>query len=161
MRWMIPLFAFALLTTAASDALAGGENCDHSKAKAAQAAHAQKSSVAERARHGWLGLDLEKNAQGAKVVARVEPGSPAAAAGFRQGDVLVAFQGIRLTEANHDALKKAKSTMKVGKTVAYTVARAGSEHDLSATLAPVPEAVLARWEAEAAKEAESQVARRN
>lgn len=161
MRWMIPFFAFALFTTVASDALAGGENCDHSKAKAAKAAHAHKAGIAERAAHGWIGLELEKNAQGAKAVARVEPGSPAAAAGFRQGDVLVAFQGIRLTEANHDSLKKAKSTVKMGKTVTYTVARNGSELDLSATLAPVPEAVLARWEAEAAKDAESQVASKN
>ena len=46
-----------------------------------------------------------------------------------------------------------KAGIGVGSQVTYTVARAGSEQRLSATLAPVPEQVLAQWMAEHEKAA--------
>jgi S1-C subfamily serine protease len=59
--------------------------------------------------------------------------------------VLVAYNGVALTDANKEAVKKAKAGCSVGTKVAYTVRRDGAERTLSATLAPVPDAVLAEW----------------
>jgi S1-C subfamily serine protease len=123
-------------------ASAGGEKC----AKEAKA-HAAHAAVAEKAKHGWLGLELDKSASG-YVVTGVAANSPAAEAGFQKGDVLVAFNGIALTDANKDALKKAKAGITVGSRVTYTVSRAGAQRQVTAKLAEVPKEVLARWEKE-------------
>lgn len=140
---MVTTLAIALFLSLSSMAAAGGENCD----KAAKAKTA-KAAVAEKAKHGWLGLNVEKNASGAYVVTDITDGSPAETAGFQKGDVLVAFNGIALTDANKEALKKAKMQNAVGRQVRYTVSRGGSERQIAATLAEVPKGVLAQWEKE-------------
>lgn len=150
MKAKISLVLLALLLALSSAALAGGEKC------AKDAAHKEKA--AKMSAHGWLGLKTDKDADGAWRVSSVAAGSPAAKAGFRAGDVLVAYNGIALNEANMDAVKKAKADCAVGKTVAYTVRRDGAERTLSATLAPVPESVLAEWMKE---EEKAQVAKKD
>ena len=154
MKAKISLVLLALLLALSSAALAGGEKCAHD-AKA-QAAHKEKA--ANMAAHGWLGIKTDKDADGAWRVSSVAAGSPAAKAGFRTGDVLVAYNGIALNEDNMDAVKKAKADCAVGKTVAYTIRRDGAEKTLSATLAPVPESVLAEWMKE---EEKAQVAKKD
>jgi C-terminal processing protease CtpA/Prc len=140
MKRNVSLLALALALVLSSTAFAGGENCAHeAKAKA----HAAKK--AELAAKGWLGFKTEKDASGAYRVTSVAPGSPAAEAGFRAGDVLVTLNGIALTEANMPAVKKAKSGLGVGKQITYTIRRDGAESTLTATLAPVPDEVLAEW----------------
>lgn len=114
-----------------------GESCEHG---------AKATKTAQRAAHGWLGVETEKAESGYAIV-KVHADSPAAEAGFQPGDVLVAMNGIRLSEDNHKALKKAKSRLGVGSEVEYTVRRSSGERTLTATLAPVPDAVLAEWEA--------------
>lgn len=141
MKKMVSLLALALMVTLAPAVFAGGEKCAHE--------HAAKK--AKMAAHGWLGLDTEKTADGAYAVKAVDPGSPAAQAGFRAGDVLVAFNGIPLTDK--EKVKAAKANVAVGSQVTYTVARNGARQQLTATLAPVPEEVLAKWMAEEEKEA--------
>ncbi|HEY7213584.1 MAG TPA: PDZ domain-containing protein [Thermoanaerobaculia bacterium] len=150
MKAKISLVLLALLLALSSAALAGGEKC------AKDAAHKEKA--AKMAAHGWLGLKTDKDADGAWRVSSVAAGSPAAKAGFRAGDVLVAYNGIALNEANMDAVKRAKADCAVGKTVAYTIRRDGAEKTLSATLAPVPESVLAEWMKE---EEKAQVAKKD
>jgi S1-C subfamily serine protease len=150
MKAKISLVLLALLLALSSAALAGGEKC------AKDAAHKEKA--AKMAAHGWLGIKTDKDADGAWRVSSVAAGSPAAKAGFRAGDVLVAYNGIALTEDNMDAVKKAKADCAVGKTVAYTIRRDGAEKTLSATLAPVPESVLAEWMKE---EEKAQVAKKD
>lgn len=145
MNRKVSTLAFALILTTASLVSAGGEKCAK-EAKDAKA-HAAHASVAEKAKHGWLGLELDKSASG-YVVKGVTAGSPAAEAGFQKGDVLVAFNGIALNDANKDALKKAKSGVTVGSRVTYTVSRAGAQRQVTATLAKVPPEVLAQWEKE-------------
>lgn len=142
MTRMVTTLSLALFLALSSMAAAGGENCD----KAAHAAKA-KTAMHEKAKHGWLGLDVEKSASGYEVT-KVAAGSPAEKAGFQKGDVLVAFNGIALTDANKDALKKAKMQNAVGRQVTYTISRGGSERQIAATLAKVPEEVLAEWEKE-------------
>lgn len=136
-RW---LFCFALLLGLAATSFAG----DHRKCDMSAEDCLAKMATHLEAR-GWLGIDTEKNDHGAYVVAAVEPGSPAAAAGFRTGDVLVAMNGADLYADDKTELKKAKKALAVGSHVAYVVKRDGAEQKLTATLAPVPETVLARW----------------
>ena len=147
------LLALALTLALAPAAFAGGAKCAHD-AKAA----AHNNKKAELAAKGWLGLKTEKDASGAYRVSSVAPGSPAAQAGFRSGDVLVAYNGVALTDANKDAVKKAKAGCAVGTKVAYTVRRGNAEQTLTATLAPVPDEVLAEWMKE--EEARTHVAQK-
>jgi S1-C subfamily serine protease len=144
MTRMVMTLSFALFLALSSMAAAGGENCD--KANTSKNAKA-KTAMHEKAKHGWLGLDVEKGASG-YVVNKVAAGSPAEQAGFQKGDVLVAFNGIAMTDENKEALKKAKMQTAVGKQVTYTISRAGSERQIAAILGKVPEEVLAEWEKE-------------
>ena len=155
MKRIIPLLVLAFVLILSTAAFAGGEKCARD-AKAASAHHDRK---AELAAHGWLGLKTAKEDSGGYRVTAVTEGSPAAQAGFRTGDVLLALNGVALTDANHEAVHKAKGECAVGKQVAYKVRRDGAEKTITATLAPVPDAVLAEWMAEDAKS--DQVAQRS
>ena len=92
--------------------------------------------------HGWVGLEYDK---GALIVKRAVPGSPAEAAGFQSGDVLVALNGLRFDdEKTKEARAADKKTMAPGKNVTYTISRGGYEKKLTVTLAEVPNEVLAQ-----------------
>jgi predicted metalloprotease with PDZ domain len=91
-------------------------------------------------KRGWVGLELEN-----MIVTKVIPGSPAEAARFKVGDRLVAFNGIEMTEANEKALKEAQKSMRPGKQVTYRVERHGSMRELTVTLAPLREDIMALW----------------
>lgn len=94
---------------------------------------------------GWLGVDTEQLESGRWQVTSVYPDSPAAAAGFKPGDVLVAMNGIEMSDENKDALKKAKHGLGPGSDVTYVVKRQGGKVTLPATLGSVPPAVVAEW----------------
>lgn len=141
----VSLLVLALTLALSSSAFAGGANCATKQTASAHDSSHNKDKAAQLAAKGWIGFKTEKNAAGGYRVTSVEAGSPAEQAGFRTGDVLVALNGIALTDANKDAVKKVKANLGVGKSVSYTVRRANAEQTLTATLAPVPEAVLAQW----------------
>ena len=90
---------------------------------------------------GWTGLELDKSEVGVVKVKAVTPDSPAAAAGFQIGDVLMTLNGVKMTDKA--AMKKAKGSWKAGQSVTYTVQRAGAEQTLAVTLAKAPENVYA------------------
>jgi S1-C subfamily serine protease len=142
-KWTAAILATTLALGTGGAALAGGGA--HGKCSEGTSEAALAERVAKMKAHGYLGLETEKNASGAYVVKAVAPGSPAAQADFRAGDVLVAFNGVVLTDANKEAVKKAKAANAPGKQVRYTVRRDGAERQLTATLAPVPREVLAQW----------------
>jgi S1-C subfamily serine protease len=150
----------ALAALVSSLASAGGAACEAAaKAEAEKVAKAEskhkceattQACLDEMAAHfrgrGWVGVELEIDEEtGAMTVTRVEPHSPAADAGFKEGDKLVALNGVRLDDGNKEKMIAAKEKMTVGATVTYTVERAGRSADLSVTLAQIPEAVLAGW----------------
>jgi C-terminal processing protease CtpA/Prc len=144
MKQAVSLLVLSSILSMAPAAFAGGgKECSHE----GKAAHSAK--VAEMKSHGYLGIETKKDeANGTWSVAKVAAGSPAEQAGFRAGDVLVSLNGVALRADNKEAVKKAKAGLGVGKQVTYTVARNGQSQNLTATLAPVPEAVLAQWIAE-------------
>jgi predicted metalloprotease with PDZ domain len=93
---------------------------------------------------GWVGLELD-DAGGLEnmVVTRVVPGSPAEAAGFHEGDRLVALNGIEFRQANIAKLKALRDDHTPGKQVTYRVQRRGSVRELWVTLAAMPDAIIA------------------
>lgn len=146
MKPTVTLLALALVVGLVTAAFAGGG----SECKT----DAEQAHKAKLAAKGWLGIDTEKDeATGAYRVTQVAPGSPAEQAGFQAGDVLVAFNGIPVKDK--ERIKAAKASIGVGSQVTWTVARAGAEQKLAATLAPVPEQVLAQWLADEEKAAQA------
>ena len=140
MKRAISAAAALLLVVAAIPAMAGDhKQCD-------QPAEACLKAYSESLQgRGWVGIEMDTNADGTTQIVRVVPDSPAAAAGFEAGDVLASFNGVAYKEENKQALKEATKTMTPGKTVTYTVVRNGSQQDLKVELGTIPETVMAQW----------------
>ncbi len=94
---------------------------------------------------GWLGIETDKNEKGIVTIKAVVADSPAVAAGFQPGDVLLAINGVELKDANKEAIMKAKKSLVPGSQASYTVLRQGAKKTLSATLVAPPRTVLAQW----------------
>jgi C-terminal processing protease CtpA/Prc len=134
MKRTASLLAAALLLAGVSGVVAGSKaKCDGDPAEC-------KAKIkAELAAKGWLGVEMDKNDDGKVTVTRVLPDSPAAAAGFEKGDVLVAVGGVSYHAKDDDAKKKLqKAWGGPGSDVTFTVKRAGAKKDLNATLGTVP-----------------------
>src|SRR2546425_910667 len=71
------------------------------------------------------------------VVARVYPGSPAAAAGLVQNDVIVAFDGTAIEDYHH--LQRLSADAEVGKTITLGVVRSRERRTLELRIAEAPE----------------------
>ncbi|WP_448203310.1 DegQ family serine endoprotease [Azospirillum sp. sgz302134] len=96
---------------------------------------------------GWLGVKIQEvspdiadtvglsQPKGA-LVAEVTPGSPAAKAGLRQGDVILAYGG-KPVDTLRDLTRRVAET-KAGDKVDMTVMRQGKETTVSANIAPLP-----------------------
>jgi S1-C subfamily serine protease len=110
-----------------------------------QAGDCAKGMAEKYASAGWLGIDTDKSDKGVVTVKAVTGGSPAEAAGFETGDVLVAINGVEISEANKEALKAAKKTLVAGGEGRYTVLRHGAKKTLTAKLVAPPRSVMAQW----------------
>lgn len=124
-----------LVATVVASLLAGAEGCPTPTDDCVRA------MVAKLRSEGWLGIETEA-ADGANVVVAVAPRSPAEAAGFAVGDVLMAVDGVDL--ADHDVRSPSGPRPRPGVEVAYTVARAGARVTLRARLAATPRDLIAR-----------------
>ena len=144
----------ALSVLLAAPALAGKEQED---AKKKAAMHTKKvctedlqtcvdNMVAKLEKKGWVGIEMDTDeATGGWVLTKVEPDSPALAAGLRKGDVLVAVNGVPYGTEDKQAWKKVKSSMTIGNTITYTVLRDGQKMKAEVTLERIPDDVMAKW----------------
>ncbi|OGF08776.1 MAG: hypothetical protein A2W00_13490 [Candidatus Eisenbacteria bacterium RBG_16_71_46] len=132
LSWL--LAAAVVLVTAVPVVAGEGEKCTASAQECLDHMGAYKQK-------GWMGIEMDKNAQGALVVSRVVEGSPAAKAGIKAGDVLVSRNGIKL--ADSEAIKQDKDSWKVGAQVSYIVLRDKAEKTVKVTLGEMPENVFA------------------
>jgi C-terminal processing protease CtpA/Prc len=138
------LLVLLLAAVVAAPSLAGGK-CT---ADTQTCLNKMASTIKQR---GWVGVELDHNDHGRYVVTFVEQDSPAMEAGMQEGDVLVALNGIEINDQNQEKLAAAKKAMRVGKSVTYTIERAGCCHkaggvkEVNVTLAEIPEPVLAKW----------------
>lgn len=102
---------------------------------------------------GWLGVEIQtmtpelaasegiKDAKGA-IVASIVPDSPAAKAGFAQGDVVVAMDG-KAVEDSRD-LSRRVASVPAGATASFTVLHDGNHETLNAEIAPRKEQQVAQ-----------------
>src|SRR5262245_1188815 len=87
--------------------------------------------------HPYLGILVGDNASGSGAqVGTVQPDSPAAESGLREGDVIVAVNGQEVTDASE--LTAAISAHEPGDTLRFTVERDGSKVELEAKLGTRP-----------------------
>lgn len=139
----IRLLVISLAVLALVPAMTAGEKTGRCTAGTQECLDAMVNHYKNR---GWVGLELEnKDGLDKIIVIRVVPGSPAEAAGFREGDRLVALNDIKFVEANASALKDVQADLTPGKQVVYRVERKGGIRELWVTLAAVPDDVMGRW----------------
>ncbi len=111
---------------------------------------------------GWLGVviqdvtrDLAKSFDMSKpygaLVAQVLPGSPAAKAGLRAGDVIVEYDGTEIGTSS--ALPPLVGRTRVGEKARLAVIRDGKHRALSVTIGELPEQVASTGEDSAAPKA--------
>jgi serine protease Do len=92
---------------------------------------------------GWLGVQIQDftpelassmgmNDQQGAMVASVVDGSPAARAGFEQGDVVIALNGTEITDSK--VLTRQVASIHAGDQASFTVLRNGARHTLTATI---------------------------
>jgi serine protease Do len=103
-----------------------------------------------RVTRGWIGVAMQPltselaqalglpDTRGA-VVARVYPGSPAAAAGLQQHDVIVTFETTPVDDYHH--LQRLSADAEVGKAVAVGVVRSRERRTVQLTIAEAPDRV--------------------
>jgi putative serine protease PepD len=85
--------------------------------------------------HAYLGISIDSTAPTARV-AEVKPSTPAAKAGLKAGDVIVAVDDTSI--AAGDDLTRAIDAHKPGDTVTLKYRRGGSEHSVDVTLGTRP-----------------------
>lgn len=137
-RWLVPVLV-AVVVVAAMPAAAGEGHCKGS------ADDCLKKMATKMENKAWLGVELDANEHGYYTVTRVVAGSPAEAAGFEAGDVMLAVNGVKWNKENKDAVSKASHELKPGSTADYVVKRSGDKVKLTATLDRVPREVMAQW----------------
>ena len=143
------LVLLTCLLTGFSMMVMAGEGYEVKKMSAAEIGEALPELIAKFKNKGWMGVELKQldDMEGTyfSAIKRVVPDSPAQAAGFQEGDILVAINDVVLKEENKEALHGIKKEMKIGANVTYTVKREGSKKQVAVTLAQAPDEVIAQW----------------
>ncbi len=80
---------------------------------------------------GQLGIVVQRDARGV-LVTRVQPGSPADRAGIKNGDIVTAFNGVGVNDAN--TFRNQVAATMPGTPVILTILRDGQEQSVRATL---------------------------
>ena len=141
MRRILTVTSLALLVALAGSALAGDR---HAKCTEDTQVCLDRLTAKLKAK-GWLGVELDKTDSGWYKVTSVTADSPAATAGFKAGDVLVALNGVVISADNKEALGKVKKSLGPGKAATYTVKRSGAKQQLAVTLSHMPGEMIAAW----------------
>ena len=146
MKKVLTASAVAAIVLALSiPAFAGGDHCSGGSATASMtscsgAAHSS----------AWSGAWLERSANGTVTVADVAKGSPAAKAGLKSGDVVLAVNGYNLSNCAERSACAAKATCQVGSQVIYTVNRTGKSKEIKLKLEKMPADATERFAARSA-----------
>ena len=158
MTRILRIGSLALLCAALGTGVAawagGGHDCggkaDATSAKAAKhECNMSAESCAQEMQknlttRGWLGIVMDNESEDtAMTITKVYPGSPAEQAGFRTGDKIVSINGVTANEKNEEKLHGMVKKSKIGDSVTYVVSRDAQDVTLKATLAQIPQDVLA------------------
>lgn len=97
-------------------------------------------------KRGWVGINMDIDEETGRVtVTNVVQNSPAERAGFEEGDVLNALNGVAYTAENEAALKTEHQSFRPGGTAVFSVDRDGQKLDIEVHLEAIPDAILAQW----------------
>jgi S1-C subfamily serine protease len=132
----------ALALTMSVSAFAGGNHC--SGGASATTANASASCAGMKSA-AWAGAWLHRSASGTVTVAEVAKGSPAAKAGLKSGDVVLAVNGYDLSDSEARAECASKASCKVGSTVTYAVQRGTSTKNIKLKLEKMPANATERY----------------
>jgi C-terminal processing protease CtpA/Prc len=148
MKKMLTASAVAAIVLALSvPAFAGGDHCSGGSSASASMSSSCSASAHSSA---WSGAWLERSANGTVTVADVAKGSPAAKAGLKSGDVVLAVNGYDLSNCAERSACAAKASCKVGSSVIYTVNRTGKSKDIKLKLEKMPVDATERFAARSA-----------
>jgi C-terminal processing protease CtpA/Prc len=132
---MVAVLAMALPAVAGGDEYgckAGTQECLDK-----MVAHLQKA--------GYAGLDMEPDHDtGNMMVTEVVPGSPAARAGVKAGDLINSVDGMKMAEMGEEGHHALEAKMTVGSTHEFTVLRNGKEKSFKVTLEKMPQEMIAK-----------------
>jgi len=143
MKKMLTASAVAALALAMSvSAFAGGSHC--SGGASATTANAGASCAGMKSA-GWAGAWLQRSASGTVTVAEVAKGSPAAKAGLKSGDLVLAVNGYDLSDSEAREECASKASCKVGSTVTYAVQRGSSTRNIKLKLEKMPANATERY----------------
>src|SRR5262245_58662339 len=119
-RMLTASAAAALALSLSAPAFAGGAHCSGASATTADAqgasCHSNKSAA-------WAGAWLQPSRPDSVSVAAVAKGGPAAKAGLKSGDVVLAVNGYDLSDSEQREMCASKANCSVGSTVSYRVQR--------------------------------------
>ena len=104
-----------------------------------------KKLTAKYQEMAWLGIAYDVDEDGRWVVSEVVPASPAAAAGFEVGDVLLAVDGEKYSKENKAALKALYASFEPGSQATYVVLRQDAKVKLTPTFGHVPPELQKKW----------------
>jgi putative serine protease PepD len=102
---------------------------------------APKLVAGEKVHHAYLGIYVEdaktsSSATAGALASQVKPGTPAALAGLRRGDVIVRLDGAKVTSS--DDLTRILDLKQPGSKLAATYLRGGTSHTVTITLGTRP-----------------------
>lgn len=135
-RLTVLLALAGLLAPAAG--FAGEKHCEQ---EADACVHAMTAKLEKR---GWIGIEMAEAGEN-KAITVVVKGSPAETAGLKAGDVILAFNGIALSEGSEEVWAEMKRAMTPGREITVSIERAGDRSDIVVTLGKLPREVLAQW----------------
>ena len=92
---------------------------------------------------GWAGMQLDVDGV-VYTVTQVHKGSPAAKAGIKPGDLLVAVNGVEFGDEKREQLIEMQQQMKPGTQFTYTVKRKGKRRNVDFVLVEMPLDVAAQ-----------------
>lgn len=104
--------------------------------------------LAEPVRPGWLGFGYTRHVNDPEqwlTVQFVVPGSPAALAGLRQGDLITALNGKRIRFADDVAMLEWMATIRPGKRVTVSVVRGQQRFKRTLKAATMTDQQYERW----------------
>jgi len=135
--------ASVLALAIVAPAFAGGANCgSHASATTADMADhcAGKSKNA-----AWAGAWIQRSQSGTFTVASVAKNSPAAKAGLKEGDVVLAVNGYNLASSEAREQCASHAACNVGSAVTYKVQRGSSTKSIKLKLEKMPSNAVERY----------------
>ena len=133
-----------LLALAAVDASAGDEDAKEHKKCAAEASSCIRDMAAGLKKRGWIGIEWDEEGP-RPVISHVVVDSPAARAGLRVGDVVMAFEGTSTDEDKELIWAAMKKILLPGRTIRVDIVRDGTPRSLEVELVAVPDHIIAQW----------------